>query len=155
MISAWRIVKARHVASAFDGEGARLTGGRWNSRGTALVYTAESESLATLEMLVHLGAGAALASYVLIRCQFQEALVTDVDNRAIPSASRMSPPPPELATIGDAWVGAGTSAVLRVPSAIARSEVNYLLNPRHSDFRKVRVGDPSAFVFDPRLIQRL
>jgi RES domain-containing protein len=153
MISAWRIVKARHVASAFTGEGARLAGGRWNSKGTAVVYAAESESLAMLEMLVHLGAGAALASYVVIRCDFDEALVTDVDTTALSSAWRTFPSPPELAAIGDAWVSLATSAVLRVPSALVASEVNYLFNPQHSEFKNIGIGAPSSFSFDRRLLK--
>ena len=54
MTRAWRIIKSRFAAEAFSGEGARLYGGRWNSPGTAMVYTAGSVSLATLELLVHL-----------------------------------------------------------------------------------------------------
>jgi RES domain-containing protein len=53
-ITAWRIFKRRYKASAFTGEGARLFGGRWNSKGIPVVYTSASPSLATLEMLVHL-----------------------------------------------------------------------------------------------------
>ena len=153
MVSGWRIVKARHAASAFNGEGARLAGGRWNSKGTSVVYVAESESLATLEMLVHLGTGAVLDSYVLIRCDFDDVLVTDIDVTKLPSTWRRFPAPAELAAIGEAWVSAGTSAVLRVPSALVPSEHNYLLNPQHSGYSQVRVGVPTSFSFDPRLVQ--
>lgn len=51
---AWRIVKEKHAATAFSGEGARLYGGRWNSVGTSLVYTSGTKALAALESLVHL-----------------------------------------------------------------------------------------------------
>jgi RES domain-containing protein len=153
MISSWRIVKARHAASAFSGDGARLVGGRWNSKGTAVVYTAGSESLAILEMLVHLGAGAALDSYVLIGCEFDEALATSVDVTALPTAWRAFPSAPELAAIGDAWVNGGLSPVLRVPSAIVPSEANYLLNPQHPEFKKLRIVAPSPFSFEARLIR--
>ena len=54
MISASRICKTRHLATALSGEGARLNGGRWNSPGLPAVYTSSSLSLATLEVLVHL-----------------------------------------------------------------------------------------------------
>ena len=152
MISAWRIIKARHVSSAFSGEGARLAGGRWNSKGIAVAYTAGSESLATLEMLVHLGAGAALQSYVLIRSDFDEALVTEVDATALPSSWRSFPAPAALAAIGDAWVSSATSAVLSVPSVIVPSEANYLFNPQHSQFNAIQVGTPTTFSFDPRFV---
>ncbi|WP_110171183.1 RES family NAD+ phosphorylase [Luteitalea pratensis] len=152
MIAAWRIIKARHVSSAFSGEGARLAGGRWNSKGIAVAYTAGSQSLATLEMLVHLGAGAALQSYVLIRSDFDEALVTEVDATALPSSWRSFPAPAALAAIGDAWVSSVTSAVLRVPSVIVPSEANYLFNPQHSQFNAIQVGTPTTFSFDPRFV---
>lgn len=154
MISAWRIVKAGHAASAFSGEGARLAGGRWNSKGTAVVYTSESKSLAALEIVVHLGSGLALRPYVLIRCDFDEALVTRVDPAALPRKWRMFPPPPELASIGDAWAWGGATAVLEVPSAVIASEMNYLLNPKHADFGQIRIGTLTPFSFDPRLVQR-
>ena len=53
-ITAWRIVKAKHKKRAFDGEGARIAGGRWNKIGTPMVYTADSLALAALELIVHL-----------------------------------------------------------------------------------------------------
>src|SRR5262245_29579658 len=70
-LTAWRIVKARHAANAFDGEGARLEGGRWNSPGTPTVYTSQSAALAALELLVHLGRGSILSAYTLIPCTFE------------------------------------------------------------------------------------
>src|SRR3990172_1776005 len=65
-ITAWRIVKARHAANAFGGEGARVEGGRWNSPGTPVVYTSQSAALAALELLVLLGRGSILSADVLI-----------------------------------------------------------------------------------------
>jgi RES domain-containing protein len=152
-ITAWRIVKARHAASAFDGEGARVEGGRWNSPGTAVVYTSQSAALAALEMLVHLGRGSILAAYVLIRCTFDEGLVSGLDRRRLPKNWRSYPPPPELQLIGDEWVKSGTSAVLDVPSAIIETESNYLLNPQHRDFQAIRVMRPQPFEFDLRLLK--
>jgi RES domain-containing protein len=73
--AAWRIVKPRHTATAFTGEGSRRFGGRWNSKGTAVVYTAGSAALAALEVLVHLDAHDVLQSWQLLRITFDEALV--------------------------------------------------------------------------------
>jgi RES domain-containing protein len=151
-IGAWRIVKARHAAGAFDGEGARIEGGRWNSPGTAVVYTSQSAALAALELLVHLGRGAILAAYVLITCSFDDALVTRLDRKRLPKTWRSYPAPPELQLIGDEWVRSGASAVLEVPSAVIDTESNYLLNPRHRDFRAVRVAPAQPFELDLRLL---
>ena len=153
-ITAWRIVKARHAANAFDGEGARVEGGRWNSPGSAVVYTSQSAALAALELLVHLGRGAILANYVLIRCSFDEALMTRLDRKRLPKNWRSYPAPPELQLIGGEWVRSGASAVLEVPSAVIDTESNYLLNPRHRDVQAIRIGQPLAFELDLRLLQR-
>jgi RES domain-containing protein len=152
-ITAWRIVKARHAAQAFDGEGARVGGGRWNSPGTAIVYTSQSAALAALELLVHLGRSSTLLAYVTIPCTFDEGLVTRVDRSRLPRKWRSYPAPPELQVIGDEWVRNGTSAVLDVPSAVIETDSNYLLNPRHRDFRAIRVMAPQPFEFDLRLLK--
>lgn len=153
MRTAWRIVKKRHASQAFDGEGARLFGGRWNSPGLSVVYVAGTRSLAVLEMAVHLDRSALLASFVLVPCDFDERLVSSVDRRALPAHWGGDPPPPELATIGDNWIKQARSAVLAVPSAIIEEETNYLLNPAHPDVSAVRIGDALDFEFDQRLIK--
>src|ERR1700736_5127134 len=70
VLRAWRIVKARHAATAFDGEGARLLGGRWNSPGTRMIYTSATGALAALEMLGHLNRAITLHADALISCDF-------------------------------------------------------------------------------------
>jgi RES domain-containing protein len=79
MPTAWRILKTSRTTAAFDCEGARVFGGRWNSPGTAMVYAAESIALAALELLVHLQASHLLASYSVISATFDEGLVEQVD----------------------------------------------------------------------------
>lgn len=153
MITAWRIVKAKHADTAFDGEGARLLGGRWNSPGLPLVYMAESAALAALEMLVHLGTGAILRAYVLISCSFDQAIALNLDRSRLPSNWRSYPAPPELQLIGNEWLKNGRSAVLEVPNAIIPAESNYLLNPHHADFGSIRVSEPDPFEFDLRLLR--
>src|SRR2546422_11361108 len=69
----WRIAKRKHARAAFSGEGARLFGGRWNSPGTAMVYTAQSQSLAALEMIAQLDSSQLLASYVLFKVGIDES----------------------------------------------------------------------------------
>ena len=153
MITAWRIVKKRNAARAFDGEGARLFGGRWNSPGRSVVYVAGTPALAALEMAVHLDRSTLLDSFVLIRCEFAETLVARVDSSVLPRGWRRSPAPLELATIGDEWVERARSAVLAVPSAVIEQETNYLMNPRHPDFVRITIGLRQSFEFDRRLIK--
>jgi RES domain-containing protein len=147
---AWRIVKERHAATAFDGEGARLFGGRWNSQGTRVIYTSGSQALAVLESLVHLNPPVTFR-YVAIPIEFEEGLVTMPP--ALPADWTEAPPPPSTQEIGDLWVREARSAMLEIPSVIIPTEPNYLLNPAHPDFRRIRIGSPIPFAFDPRLIQ--
>lgn len=136
----------------FDGEGARLAGGRWSSPGIPLVYTAQSASHAALEMLVHLSRSSILSHYLLARCTFDETLVSNVDRSVLPANWRAYPAPPELQTIGNRWIFDATSAVLEVPSVIIDTESNYLLNPQHRDFGSIRFSKPEPFRLDARLI---
>jgi hypothetical protein len=84
-VTAWRIVKRKHARAAFTGEGARLFGGRWNSPGMALVYTAQSQSLAALEMLVHLESPELLANYILFEVGIDESLLARVELSQLPN----------------------------------------------------------------------
>lgn len=150
MAEAWRIVKARHVATAFSGEGAAKTGGRWNSRGTPLVYTSSTKALATLEILVHLNPPLTF-SLAAIPVHIPDSLVEIHPGDLLPKDWRSQPPPPSTQSIGDAWVAAARSPVLALPSVIT-GETNFLLNPAHPEFRKIRLGSAEPFVIDPRLL---
>jgi RES domain-containing protein len=151
--TAWRIVKKRFAERAFDGEGARLFGGRWNSPGVPVIYVSSTRALAVLEMAVHLDRAALLSSFVLVPCEFNERLMTQVTAPQLPRQWRRNPPLPDLARVGDGWVRSAASAVLAVPSAIIPEEVNLLLNPAHPDFATISLGPPHDFEFDRRLIR--
>ena len=126
MPEAWRIVKEKHAAAAFSGEGAARTAGRWNSRGVRVVYTSSTKSLAALEILVHLNPPV-LFKYVAIRIKFEGALMEIVAPRTLPADWRDEPPPPSSKRIGDAWVQAARSAVLALPSVIIPGSVRILV----------------------------
>lgn len=148
---AFRIVKAKYAAVAFDGQGSRIFGGRWNSPGVSVVYTGATLSLCALENLVHLIQPVCM-EYVSIRVEFDEELVEVVDHGALPVEWTEEPPPPSTQMIGNIWVAEARSPVLQIPSVIIPSEYNYLLNPGHADFDKVRIHPPEPFAFDPRLL---
>jgi RES domain-containing protein len=151
MPSAWRMVKEKHVATAFSGEGAAKTGGRWNSRGVAVVDTSATRSLAALETLVRLNPPV-MFSYRSIRIEFDEAWVGHLPLAALPSDWKTEPPPISTRQLGDAWARSLRSAILAVPSAMIPEELNYLLNPAHPDFKNIAIGKPVPFTFDPRLL---
>lgn len=151
MAEAWRIVKTRHAAGAFSGEGARLYGGRWTSRGRRAVYASATVSLATLEIVVQLESAAPLGAYSLFRVTIPEELVTTVTVRELPRDWRTYPAPASLPALGDAWLNAGRTPALRVPSAIVPNEFNYVLSPEHPLFRRIKLGRRMPCDLDPRL----
>ena len=151
MVSAFRIVPPRWVATAMDGEGARLYGGRWNPVGVAVVYLAESRSLAALEMLAHLTPQSRRLSFSLIEVRFPESCVGELAQRELPHNWQDNQAPDSLKRIGADWVAGGRSLALRVPSAVVGGEFNYLLNPAHSDSTKLQLSEPVEWVFDRRI----
>lgn len=146
-------MKSRHVASAFDGEGARVYGGRWNSPGTAVVYVSESLAVAMLEILVHVEYAPTLLSYSYIEVGIPGTLVERLDETALAADWTRQPPGPATQAIGDQWVKEARSAALRVPSAIVPGGFNFLLNPRHPDFPHLVLAPARAFQFDSRLLR--
>jgi RES domain-containing protein len=152
MRSAWRIVRASRVGHAFTGEGSRLYGGRWNSRGKAVIYLSEHESLAALELLVHTTPLLAIERYFSFRVEWDDKLTEYFKN--LPRGWNAEPPMSASQNIGDAWIRSGRSVALALPSLLSTSELNFLLNPSHADFRKVKIRKPVEYRFDPRLIGR-
>lgn len=148
------MIKPAHQESAFQGRGARLFGGRWSSPGVAIVYTADTASLAALELLVHLKRHSRLRNYLLYACTFAARLVETIDAAKLPADWKSDPGPADLRPVGDRWVDRASSAVLRVPSVIVDSQFNYLLNPAHPEFAGITVADPTPFSLDLRLLRR-
>src|SRR5688500_19850606 len=118
MLTAWRIVKTRHAGAAFDGEGARLYGGRWSSAGVRLAYASESIALATLEFLAGLGKVSLLPSYSLISAAFDESELEILPLASLPADWRTYPAPPELQRCGDKWIAENRALPLKGPTAL-------------------------------------
>ena len=152
MLTVWRLVTARFAKSAFLGDGARLYGGRWNRKGIPLVYTAATQSLAMLEMLVQ--DEPLRARYVIIEARIPSGVRIDrVMVEDLPADWRNIAAREKLQAIGTEWAKKRSAAVLAVPSAVIPVESNYLLNPLHQDFRRIRIGKPQRFETDLRLIK--
>ncbi|RLA68571.1 MAG: RES domain-containing protein [Epsilonproteobacteria bacterium] len=151
MPKAYRIVKPKFANTAFDGEGARLFGGRWNSKGVKIVYTSTSASLATLETFVHLGIDARTVSHLLIEIDIPDEIIIKLDPSQLPDYWSVNPTPEACQTIGNRWVASMKSAVLAVPSAIMKIERNYLINPEHPDFKNIIIEKGTSYVFDERM----
>ncbi len=126
-------------------------GGRWTSKGVAVVYASQSLALAALEVLVHLEKEDFLKHYLCNSVTIPSSLVRRLDPEQLPGRWRNFPSPLVLRAIGDQWVADQTSAVLQVPSAIIDTEWNFLLNPAHADFSQCKIGNPWPFKLDHRL----
>jgi RES domain-containing protein len=142
----WRLVKDKYAHNALNGEGARITGGRWNLPGTSMVYTSGTLSLALLELLVHFDHTALPKGYVYIIIE----IPTQIRIPKFKSDQKKI----DMQEFGTKWVDKSTSLILEVPSMVVPIENNYLLNPNHPDFKKLNISKPKPFLMDPRLIKK-
>lgn len=148
----WRIIPKLHLSQAFDGEGARRFGGRWNGLGTRVVYASATLSLAALEFFVNLDRDTEPDQLVAVSADIpDDTRIGYIEVSDLPKNWRSYPVPEELQDLGTAWVTSASAAVLVIPSAVIPEEHNYLLNPAHPDFKRFRLNKPEAFHFDPRM----
>lgn len=149
----YRIEREKYLSSTLSGIGASMTKGyRWNSLHTKLVYTAESRALATLEVAVHLDLSEDLPSdrhFVEIEIP-DDILILEVKVDDLPSDWDSKPPISMTQIIGDDFVEQEEAAVLKVPSSIIPQESNYLINPSHSDAKRIIIKRTSPMDFDNR-----
>ena len=151
----YRIAK-KDVVKDLTGTGAKLYGGRWNHRGTAVVYTSETRALATVEFLVHLALSNAPRGLMIATIEIPDSIAPEnVPRGLLPRGWRDYPPPRGVADLGTRWAKSKKSLLLRVPSAVVEMEYNILINPRHSDMGKVVLQRVEAFEFDKRLVRQV
>jgi RES domain-containing protein len=154
MASAWRIVRASREKTAFTGEGPWRYGGRWNSPGVRVVYVSEHQSTAALEVFANRMPFVIEENYKAFYLEWPDTLTEVFPAKKLPVNWRIHPPSAETREIGDRWVQERRSAVLALPSVISPADTNFLLNPEHRDFKRIRVASPIDFDFDPRLLNR-
>ncbi len=148
----WRLTHERYAESAFSGDGARQYGGRFNSPGTPVVYTAESLPLALVETLTGLERYDQLRPYVFFRAELPVTLIAEVGEDDLPEGWDQHPPPSQSQQVGDRWASREASVALKVPSVVVPYSYNYLLNPAHPAFSDVESGPAEPFPVDERLI---
>ncbi len=153
----FRIEREKYIKNTLSGVGAALTEGyRWNSLNTFLVYTSESRALATLEVSVHLDLSEDLPTdrfYVEIDIP-DDIEIVELKFEELPENWDSKPPILETQFIGDDFVTQKTAAVLKVPSSIVPPEYNYLINPNHSDSKRIKVISSQRLLFDGRFKQK-
>lgn len=145
----WRLSHRRH--SAFNGEGGLLKSARWHSAGVRIVYTAEHLSLAALEFFVNIGPDEAPEQLAARSAEIPDDVPHDrLLSSDLPRDWRR-PDNSLLRRQGMKWLEEQRTAVLVVPSAAIPQENNYLLNPLHPDFARIRLREAESFSFDPRM----
>ncbi len=147
MLTAYRLSLRQYASRAFLGEGARKAGGRWNPRGTSAVYTSATLSLAALEFLVHFSGPQDAPELASFSIRFDSKLVSELE---LPQHWRRLKRV-ETRALGRAWLEANHTPILRVPSFVIPTENNFVLNPGHPKFGKVKIEGPKEFVLDERL----
>lgn len=147
----YRIVQERWAATALDGEGARLYGGRWNSPGTAAVYLAESRALAALEILVHAQREALLTEWIVIEIEVPDSLIDKPPVSKLPENWRLQPTSHQAQSFGTRWLRDYRNMALLLPSVVIPEESSLLVNPLDPAWAKLKPGTPVPFRFDLRL----
>lgn len=141
----------KYSTTAFSGEGAFLTGGRWNSAGVRVVYTTSSIALAVLEVLAYRKAKKPLEPRHLYRVTLQEGQIRWLRPEDLQEDWNGYPHPETTQQLGDAWAASGETVGLAVPSVLAAPEVNVMLNVQHPDLSSVEIEGPEPFPINARL----
>ncbi|WP_158631525.1 RES family NAD+ phosphorylase [Chitinophaga solisilvae] len=147
----YRISKCAYI-NDLTGTGARLYGGRWNSPGHAIVYTAGSRALSALEVLVHIPLKNIIQDFCIATIQIpDETAIKTITRQELPSGWQSLAPSPHLQCIGDEWAETARYAVLKIPSVVIAEEFNYLINPLHPEAEQIKILHTQPFLFDQRL----
>ena len=146
----YRIANSKH-ASDLSGKGAYLFGGRWNSEGVSMLYTAESSSLSILEVLVYVS-NKIFASKSILTLEIPLVSFREIPIDILSDGWNKFPASNYTKKIGDDWIKSMESLVLIVPSVVNPRERNILINPLHPLFSDVKIISEEVFSFDRRLL---
>jgi RES domain-containing protein len=137
-----------------SGKGASISGARWNSKGTEIIYCAESRALAMAEVLVHLSLATLPSDFVMLTIDIPEDILIEVLNIEKVSIDwNVFPCTFETPLLGDDFIKRNEACVLKVPSAVVKGDFNFLINPYHTDFYKIKITEQTNFPFDKRIFK--
>ena len=150
----YRIAKGKY-ADDLSGTSAEMYGGRWNSKGTKMVYTASSIALAMTEVAVHVPFGLLPVDYFVVSIDVPEDSISMITEEDLKDILWNSHPPSHITQkIGDTFIHQNKDLLLKVPSAVVAGDFNFLINPAHKEFSKVKVIAVKPFQFDRRLFRK-
>lgn len=141
-------------AEPLSGHGAALRGARWNSVGIEMIYTAGNRSLAMAEVVVHLSLATLPEDFVMLTIDIPDSVsILEIPASELPKHWNSFPASENTKRIGDFFVLEQQHAVLKIPSVVTKGDFNYLINPRHSDFKFIKIKQIEPFPFDRRLFE--
>ena len=148
----WRLFPERFRSTAFSGVGGLYAARRWNHLGTPMVYAATSRALAALEFFVNLEPNEAPDDLLMVEAAVPDEFIETLDLKQLPRNWR-SLDNQRCRDIGSEWARSLRSLALKVPSVVVDEDWNVLLNPKHPEFAKVKIGSAKPFRFDERLFR--
>lgn len=149
----FRLSKQKY-SKELNGKGAAKSGNRWNSKGTEIIYTAESRALAMAEVAVHLTLATLPSDYVMIEIEIPDnIIIKEIILKELDEDWNNHPPNSNTQKIGDEFIDSIKECLLKVPSAVVQGDSNYLLNPYHTDFKKIKIIKITDFPFDKRIFK--
>lgn len=149
MITVYRLTTAQY-ANHLTGEGAKIYGGRWNPVGVAALYTSEFISLAILEILIRAKRAVSPEKYTLLSIQLPPEAITSVSYQSL--KTNWEDHIEYTQWIGESYLKENKFLVLKVPSVIVPQEHNFLINPLHPGFKKVKIIGSELLNLDKRLL---
>ncbi len=149
----FRLCKQAYI-NDLSGRGAEISGGRWNNKGIAALYTASSRALAVLEVAVHVPFGILPTNYYMTIIEIPDSSeIFKIDISDLPSNWNRNPIVKATQYIGDDFLNSNKYLTMEVPSATVTGDYNYVINPRHADFKDLRSTLAEPFNFDLRLFK--
>lgn len=148
----YRITKEKY-ATQFNGKGAAKFGHRWNSKGTEVIYCAESRALALAELSVYLNVTMASTKYAMLHIEVPDKTKIKTISKMLPENWNNYPHLKNTKVIGDEFVAEDKFLLMKIPSAIVHGDYNYIINPRHKDFINIEISAAEHFPVDERFFR--
>lgn len=145
---------SKKYSNDLTGIGAEITGGRWNYKGTRVLYTADSRALCMAEIAVHTPVGIMPKDYYMITIEIPDySQITQLETKILPKDWRKFPYSRLTQELGDNFINKNEVLYIKVPSAVVQGDYNILINPQHSDSDKVKILKIEDFDFDERIFR--
>ncbi len=145
----YRITGKKH-ANDISGLGAAIYGGRWNKKGTPVLYTGENKEIALLETIVHIPP-MLVPDLVILTIEIPDDSIKEIELSYLPKNWVNYPAPTILSEIAENWVQKEETIALKVPCCIIHSSHNFILNCNHPDYKRIKISHHQNFYFDTRL----